>query len=157
MDKESIDSLFDYHFEFNRRLFDYCVKRLSEKEFKQEIDYSLGSIRNLFVHIMSVDDRWFSGLRGVELPDFLDPKKFPSSSAVRQKWDEIESSMRDYLSKVTDAELKEYFVEDLKKWQVLFHVVNHGTNHRAQICALLNRFDIKANLQDYAMYIMGRI
>ncbi|MFW9921355.1 MAG: DinB family protein, partial [Candidatus Thorarchaeota archaeon] len=65
MDKASIDSLFQYHFEFNRRLFDYCTTKLSERDFKKDFDYSLGSIRNLFVHIMSVDDRWFSGLRKV--------------------------------------------------------------------------------------------
>ncbi len=157
MDKDTVNALFDYHFEFNRRLFEYCTSKLSERDFRQEFEYSLGSIRNLFVHIMSVDDRWFSGLRKEPLPDFLNPKTFTTVAMVRERWDEIEKRMREYLSKITDVDLKEVFTEKLYVWQVMFHVVNHATHHRAQICSILNRFDIQANLQDYAMYILGRI
>jgi uncharacterized damage-inducible protein DinB len=37
-------------------------------------------------------------------------------------------------------------------WQVLLHVVNHGTDHRAQTLRLLNDLGIKTVSQDYIFY-----
>ena len=42
------------------------VTPLSHEQFTQHVDYSHGSVRDQIVHLMSVDDVWFSELRGVE-------------------------------------------------------------------------------------------
>jgi uncharacterized damage-inducible protein DinB len=41
-------------------------------------------------------------------------------------------------------------------WQVLLHVANHGTDHRAHILVLLEELGVKTFGQDYAYFIMGR-
>ncbi|MHA2601129.1 MAG: DinB family protein [Candidatus Thorarchaeota archaeon SMTZ1-83] len=42
-------------------------------------------------------------------------------------------------------------------WQVLFHVVNHGIAHRAQIGAVLRHLRFTPPPQDYIFYVMGRL
>ena len=41
---------------------------------------------------------------------------------------------------------------DLTLWQVLLHVVNHGTDHRAQLLRLLNDLGVQTEYQDYVFY-----
>jgi uncharacterized damage-inducible protein DinB len=38
-------------------------------------------------------------------------------------------------------------------WQVLLHVVNHGTDHRAQLLRLLNDLGGETTSQDYIFYV----
>jgi uncharacterized damage-inducible protein DinB len=43
--------------------------------------------------------------------------------------------------------------KDLILWQVLLHVVNHGTDHRAQLLRLLNDLGVETTSQDYVFYM----
>jgi uncharacterized damage-inducible protein DinB len=43
--------------------------------------------------------------------------------------------------------------KDLILWQVLLHVVNHGTDHRAQALRMLNDLGVKTVSQDYIFYV----
>ncbi|HBY98528.1 MAG TPA: hypothetical protein DEP84_32055 [Chloroflexi bacterium] len=38
-------------------------------------------------------------------------------------------------------------------WQVLLHVANHSTDHRAQLLQLLNDLGAKTPSQDYIFYV----
>jgi uncharacterized damage-inducible protein DinB len=89
-------------------------------------------VRDLVVHIIKVDDAWFSGLRGVEAPESLAPGDIDDHSQLRLYWDQVEARMRGYLDGLTDEMLnsKPFPVPEdanLFAWQVLLHVVNHGT------------------------------
>ncbi len=154
MNADGFRQLYDYHFTVNRRIWDKCIMGLSDEQFERELHYSIGSIHNQMVHMMSVDDRWFSGLRGVALPDFLNPADYPDRAAVRDYWDGVEGRMRDYVAALTD-ELLLTPLNDLKVWQVLTHVINHGTDHRAQVLAMLNAMDVKTFPQDLIFHLWG--
>ena len=43
--------------------------------------------------------------------------------------------------------------KDLIVWQVLLHVVNHGTDHRAQSLRTLNDLGVETPPQDYIFYV----
>ena len=51
--------LFEYHLALNRRFWDYCIENLTWEQFLQETGISVDTIRNQFVHIMDVEERWF--------------------------------------------------------------------------------------------------
>jgi len=38
---------------------------------------------------------------------------------------------------------------------VLLHVVNHGTDHRAQLLRVLNDLGVNTEYQDYIFYVYG--
>jgi uncharacterized damage-inducible protein DinB len=149
---------YDYHFSENRNIWNTYIASLSDEQFTQDVGYSHGSVRNQIVHVMSVDDAWFSGLRGVENPDSLDPASFVDRNSIRRHWDAIEQRMTDYLAELRDDTIFEKpFAEgedkDLIVWQVLLQVANHGTDHRAQLLRLLNDLSVKTVSQDYIFYV----
>ncbi|MFN8374104.1 MAG: DinB family protein [Anaerolineae bacterium] len=157
MNADAFRYFYNYHFAENRKTWDYYITSLSDEQFTQEVNYSHGSVRNHIVHLMSVDDTWFSGLRGVEIPELLEPAQFTDRKLIRAQWDEVERKMRDYLAALRDEMLitKPLDGEDknLLVWQVLLHVVNHATDHRAQILRVISDLGVRTGPQDYIFYV----
>ncbi len=162
MDANAFRHFYDYHFAENRKIWDITISSLSHDQFIQNVDYSHGSVRNQIVHLMSVDDTWFSALRGVEIPEALNPTNFDDRKIIRTHWDIVEQNMRDYLAKLRDDMLFEKPFpdgedKDLTEWQVLLHVVNHGTDHRAQLLRHLDDLGVKTGPQDYIFYVYDNL
>ncbi len=162
MNADAFRHFYDYHFAENRKIWDAHITPLSQAQFTQPVSYSHGSVRNQVVHLMSVDDTWFSGLRGLEIPESLNPANFEDRKIIRAHWDKVEQTMRDYLGKLRDDMLFEKPFpdgedKDLILWQVLLHVVNHGTDHRAQVLRLLNDLGVKTGPQDYIFYVYDNL
>ena len=147
---------YEYHFTENRTIWDSYVAQLSYEQFTKDVDYSHGSVRDQIFHLISVDDLWFSDLRRAEIPESLNPVDFSDYESIRRYWDEVEQKMRDYLAALRDDMLSTKPLsgedKDLQLWQVLLHVANHGTDHRAQILRLLNDLGIKTSSQDYVFF-----
>ena len=143
----------------NRKIWDGYVTPLSHEQFTQNVDYSHGSVRNQIIHLINADDVWFSELRGVEPLEPLPPAEFDDRKIIRAHWDNVEQRMREYLAKLRDDMLFDKPIKepdedkDLIVWQVLLHVVNHGTDHRAQLLRLLNDMGVKTKSQDYIFYV----
>lgn len=156
MNADAFRQLYGYHFSQNRTIWDPYITALCDGQFTQEAGYSHGSVRNQIAHLVNVDDGWFSELRGVEFPASL-PDDVVDRSSIRAHWDGVEQRMRDYLAGLRDEMLftKPISLEedkDLIVWQVLLHVANHGTDHRAQLLRQLNDLGIKTVSQDYIFY-----
>lgn len=158
MNADAFRHFYDYHFAENCKIWDSYITQLSHEQFTRAVDYSLGSVRDQIVHLMSVDDTWFSGLRGFEIPEPLNPADYDDREIIRAHWDNVEQKMREYLAGLRDDMLSERPFEDgedkdLILWQVLLHVANHGTDHRAQLLRLLNDLGVKTTSQDYIFYV----
>ena len=162
MNANAFRHFYGYHFAENRKIWDTYIIPLSHEQFTQNANYSPGSVRNQVVHLMSVDEAWFSGLRGVEPPKPFPPADFDDRETIRAHWDTVEQAIRDYLASLRDEMLLEKpFAEGEDKnlilWQVLVHVVNHGTDHRAQLLRLLNDLGVKTGPQDYIFYVYDHL
>ncbi|MEZ4660419.1 MAG: DinB family protein [Caldilineaceae bacterium] len=159
MNAAAFRHLYNYHLAENRKIWDICVNQLSAAQFMQKVNYSHGSVRDQIVHLINADDIWFSELRGV------DPTEPPLSVDVDDRayihtyWDQVQKNMRAYLAALRDDMLFETPIEepdedrDLIVWQVLLHVANHATDHRAQILRSLNDLGVKTASQDYIFYV----
>jgi len=158
MNAAAFRHLYGYHFSENRSLWE-AVMRLSPQQFVQPASYSHGSVRDQVVHLMSVDDVWFSELRNATPAEPFPPAAGDDRDAIRAHWDGVEAGLRRYLAELTDDQLLTTPIQEpdedrnLIVWQVLLHVVNHGTDHRAQILRLLNELGIKTLSQDYIFYV----
>ncbi|SRR6266498_681574 len=162
MNANAFRHFYDYHFAENRKIWDRYVTPLSQEQFTQHADYSRGSVRDQILHLISCDTAWFSGLRGIEIPEDLNPTDFPNREIIRAHWNNVEQNMRDYLGTLQDDMLfKKPFAEgedkDLILWQVLLHVANHGTDHRAQLLRLLNDLRVETTSQDYIFYVYDHL
>ena len=161
MNADAFRHFYDYHFAQNRKIWDTYITSLSDEQFTQPVAYSHGSVRDQIVHLMSVDEVWFSELRGVEPSEPLPPTHSDDRNIIRAHWDSVEQCMREYLAELRDDMLFDTPIEepeedkDLIVWQVLLHVVNHGTDHRAQLLRLLNDLGVETTWQDYIFYAYG--
>ena len=156
MNADAFRHLYAYHMAENRLLWRVC-SRLPDEVFEAPSDYSHGSIRNQLVHLMEVDEGWFNELRGMtEQPD-VDPATTATRDAIRARWDATEADMQAWLDQLTDERLPTRPLPgedaELPVWLVLIHVMNHATDHRAQVYRLMH--DLGAGIgrpQDYAFY-----
>ncbi len=157
MNADAFRHFYNYHFALNRFIWDNYIDPLSQEQFTKNVDYSYGSVRDQIVHLMDADDAWFSGLRNVDSPDLPDPADYDDRKTLRKQLDIVEQNMRDYLANLQDDMLSQKPFEegedkDLTVWQVLIHVVNHGTDHRAQLLRLLHDLGVETTSQDYIFY-----
>src|SRR5574341_122405 len=158
MNADAFRYLYGYHFAENRKLWDEYVAPLSEEQFTKHSPYSHGSVRNQIVHLLNTDHAWFTSLQNGEFTEPLDPPSSNDRKLIRASWDRVEQMMRDYLADLHDDMLFTRPIlfeedKDLLMWQVLLHVVNHGTDHRAQLLRLLNDLGVKTTSQDYIFYV----
>lgn len=158
MNAAALRHFYAYHFAENRTLWD-TVMHLSYEQFVQPVNYSHGSVRNQIVHMISVDDAWFSELSGSEPLEPSPPTESDDRNSIRAYWDAVEERMHAYLTALQDDMVFSTPItepeedKDLIVWQVLLHVVNHGTDHRAQILRQLHDLGLKTTSQDYIFYV----
>lgn len=157
MNADAFRYLYDYHFAENRKIWNYIMD-LSQEDFVKPVEYSIGSVRDQVVHLADVDDVWFSDLRAAEGPSaWLEPMSSADRQQIRAGWDRVEAGMRQYLNTLQDEMLPDKPLSgedaDLMVWQVLLHVINHGTDHRAQILRLLNDLGQRTGPQDLVFHI----
>jgi len=163
MNANAFRHFYDYHFTENRKIWDRYVMPLSHEQFTQPVAYSHGSVRDQIVHLMSADDTWFSELRGVEPSEPFPPADFDDRKSLRAHWDKVEQNMRAYLAELRDDMLFDKPIEEPEEdkvlivWQVLLHVVNHGTDHRAQLLRQLNDLGVNTEYQDYIFYVFAHL
>jgi uncharacterized damage-inducible protein DinB len=163
MNANAFRHFYDYHFTENRVIWDRYVTQLSPEQFTQAADYSHGSVRDQIVHLINAENIWFSELRGIEPSEPLPPATFDERNIIRAHWDSVEQQMRDYLAELRDEMLFEQPIVEPEEdqvlivWQVLLHVVNHGTDHRAQLLRLLNDLGVKTTSQDYVFYVYDHL
>jgi uncharacterized damage-inducible protein DinB len=158
MNADAFRHFYEYHFTENRKMWDTYIMSLSQEQFTQPVDYSLGSVRNQIVHLMNVDNSWFGDLSGITDREELAPTDLDDREKIRAYGDKVEHMMRAYLAQLSDDMLTQKPFpdgedKDLILWQVLLHVGNHGTDHRAQMLRLLNDLGLKTTAQDYVFYI----
>lgn len=152
--KKVFHHLFQYHFSENKRILE-IVKKLDSSQLHAEITYSIGSVMNHVQHLVNVDDGWLSDI--AELVPLIDDPKELSLEALMDFTLDIEKRMFTFLSEQSDDDffkqpIKDGEDKDLYLWQILFHIINHATDHRAQLHRLLHDQGIKTQSQDYVFH-----
>jgi uncharacterized damage-inducible protein DinB len=164
MNVESLRTLFEYNCWAHRRVWS-CVLQTDDAHWTQPVSYSLGTLQIQYVHVLSVDQRWFARLRGDELPVRLEPSEFATRERLWQAWEESEAAHRAYLQSASDADLQSVIEFDMPhrgglkrtaRWEIVVHVVNHGTDHRGQILATLHMIGAPTVEQDMMFYLWER-
>jgi len=159
MNANAFRHFYNYHFAENRKTWEH-VASLTFEQFTQKVDYSRGSVREQLIHLIDAEEMWFSELRGVEPSEPLPEKTdVDDREGIRAFWDKAEKNTRAYLAELQDDML---FTKPIKEpeedqvlfaWQVLLHVANHATDHRAQLLRVLHDLGVDTKSQDYIFYV----
>jgi len=149
----------EYHIDMSRRVW-YSIDQITEEQFLADDAYSRGSIRNLMVHLANTDSNWLAGLKNI--PEEEDaPKRnyedYPNRASVHAFSEGTAKDVADYVEALTEAELGENPMDiSNPRWQVLLHMINHGTDHRSTILQKLHEFGAPTFDQDFIMWLDSR-
>lgn len=156
MDANAFRHLYEYHFAENNKIWKICLDLLDSQHFIHTNNYSHGSVRDQLIHLTSVDEVWFCELQGKVPAD--PPEQNWDIQTLRSYRDSVEQGMRNYLQQLSNDMLTTKPIiepeedRDLVVWQVLFHVINHATDHRAQILRQLYELGYETSDQDYVFF-----
>lgn len=153
-----IRTFIDYHIAIMGRLWD-SIGHISEAQFVSDDAYSRGSIRNLMVHIANTDLNWMTGLK--HLPDVRGQMKsyaeYPDRESARTYWEAVAGDLSAYVGELTEPELSTN-PPDIpgERWEVLLHLVNHGTDHRSTVLQKLAELGAPTFDQDFIIWLADR-
>ncbi len=148
MNVQDLQFLYDYNYWARDRILE-TVAKLSQAQYLEPKPYSHGSVHNTLVHILSAEWIWRTRCQERTSPSgALAADAFPSLESIKERWQQEEGRMRGYLGGLSEPELQA--VVTYKRtggepqrnilWQLLSHVVNHGTEHRSVLAAELTAY-----------------
>jgi uncharacterized damage-inducible protein DinB len=151
MNVEDLRALYDFNAWANLRILDACA-RLTPDQFAHNLGSSFGSVRDTLAHIYGAEWVWLERWHGhvpSTLPSSLD---FPDFQSIRSGLAGIDGKLVDYVTSLTTERVQGIVqykttagtVQAQPLWQMLQHLVNHGTYHRGQVTTLLRQLEAKA-------------
>lgn len=134
--------MFDYNEWANQRIMAHAAK-LTDAQRKQATTLAWGSVHNTLVHLLDAEYGWRMVCQHATDTDLLEPDAFPDLTALQARWQTEAGAMRSYLNSLSDADLGTMIQVGKRQrvlWQLLWHVVNHGMQHRAECAAMLTEW-----------------
>jgi uncharacterized damage-inducible protein DinB len=146
----SVDTLrlqLDYSAWATQRLMDVAAK-LSPEELTRDFKTADKTVLDTLVHIYAADRIWLSRVLAEPRASFIDPED-RDLTLLQTEWPALHQRWKLWLRDFTDDDvLRMIDFKDTKGraysspvWQILLHVVNHGTHHRGQISGFLRAMD----------------
>ena len=156
MELELIKTFIAYHLDMTRRVWD-SINQITDEQFLADDAYSRGSIRNLMVHLASTDRRWMTGLRDAQDVGHLKFEDFQMKAAARETFEKVAKDLADYASTLTETDLNSPNDKIREpRWQILLHIINHGTDHRSTVLQRLHEFGAPTFDQDFVIWLWNR-
>ncbi len=155
-----IHSLFNYNYWVNQRVLE-AAAGLSPEQFSAPAGVSHGSLRSTLVHAFGAEMVWRIRCQGSSPQGLLSEDDFPDLEILVRRWREEEGEMRSYLGGLTDDDLAgtitysrtEGKTYETPLWQILVHVINHGTQSRSEAAVLLTQLGHSPGDLDYMIFL----
>ena len=136
----------DYHYWARDVLFE-AVAPLSPEQFTRPLESSFKSVRDTVAHIYGADWIWYNRWIGQAPTSLPAHDSWPDVASLRKAWVDLEGQVRAYVNEggedgVTRVHHYKSFAGQpfaSPFWQMLTHVVNHGSYHRGQVTTLLRQ------------------
>jgi len=160
MNADDLRTLFDYNYWATARIM-RVAQEVTPEQFLAHNTSSYGSLRGTLVHTIRAEVIWLRRLQGEPQPVGLPVEdNFPTPQALYKTWVAEESQMRAYLLELNDINIQDVINYRNTKgvpfhnviWHILTHVVNHGTQHRAEAAAMLTDFEHSPGDIDMILY-----
>lgn len=155
--------LYDFVYWGRDRILD-TASALTEEQLNSPAGLDYPSIRHTLVHQLGAEcllrDRW----RGLNPKTVIQPEELPTLDAIRERWQQEESTLRGHLGSLSDADLANDFEYTTVSgatfrqplWQSVFQIVNHSTQHRSELALVLTQLGHSPGNLDYTWYLRER-
>ena len=161
MNRQDIELLFRYNDWANERIL-ATAEQVTSEQLSEANDFGWGSLRGALVHLMDAEYAWRILLKDGEHIKWLQPEDFPDVAAIRARWADERAAFWRYLNSLSEEDLSatiSYEGDEIRYrvlWHCLAHVVNHGTQHRAECAALLTGFGHSPGNLDFTVFLLDK-
>ena len=153
---DMIQTLIEYDIVMTRRVWE-SILSISDEHYLQEDKYSRGSIRNLMIHLASTEKRWLAGLKNEPDAGHLAFQDYPDRRQGKDLFEKVAADLHGYSAGLTEAALEEKPANiPATRVDVLLHLVNHGTDHRATVLQMLYKIGASTFEQDFITWLWQR-
>lgn len=162
MNIRDIQTIYAYNDWANQRIL-AAAAQVSQEQFTAPAPHSYGSLRGSIVHTLDAEYAWRMLLQHKTLDHFRELKEddFPTVDALVGRWREEERARRAWLVTLTDADVEgtiryttpEGGTRERVLWHCLWHVVNHGTQHRSEAAAILSEYGYSPGGLDFTAFL----
>ena len=111
-------------------------------------------IGSILVHQLGAAQRWRHGIQQTGEEPRPETEPLPSVDDLRSRWRDEWAAVDAWLPTMTQGFL-DYVHEGVAVWQMLAHVINHGTQHRSEAAALLTDAGRSPGEIDMIFYVEG--
>jgi uncharacterized damage-inducible protein DinB len=162
MNKQDILVLYKYNQWANGKILG-AAHNVTLEQFQAEALFPHGGLRSTLTHVLFAEWIWRNRWEGVSPTVRFKPEEFPTLDTLLARWQEEESRLMDFVESLTDDRLIKPFEYKNTKgvpkenilWQAMAHVVNHGTQHRAEAAAMLTEFGYSPGDVDMIYFLGG--
>ena len=164
MNKNDILTLFDYNYWANACVMD-AAAGVAPEQYRAPAGLSHGSLRGALVHVYAAEVVWrLRCQEGISLPALPTEQEFPTLKILRESWQTEEAKMRAYLATLSDADVQGTIRYITTKgvpyenvlWNLLVHVVNHGTQFRGEAGIALTAYGHSPGDMDMLQFFRQR-
>ena len=133
------------------------ILTLDEAQFAREFDYSRGSVARQVVHAAAAQGRWRRGFEGDPTGRSFTPDlgELPGLAEAHALWVAEDAAFQNFIATLTESDLLRPGVPGSERplYELLLHVLNHGTDHRAQTLRLLHELGAETFEQDLVFFL----
>ena len=145
MDARYFRDLFDFNYWARDLVLEAC-SGLTAEEYARPNGFTYGSIRGILLHTLWAEALWLARWTAEPPVDDFREEDFATRDSMIRKWEVEERKLRAFLNGLDDRALERpvayrssrtgnHYEDPL--WQLLTHVVNHGTQHRSEAAEAL--------------------
>ena len=150
MTPEYIQTLIDYNYWARDRVL-ASAEQLPAEQLSRNLGSSFGSVLDTLVHINFAEWIWHERWQGTSPTAGPDRSALVTIPALRDAWLPLEQQIRAFVGSL-DADglqrILEYRTMNGQPgaspyWQMIVHVVNHGSYHRGQVATMMRQLGVK--------------
>lgn len=135
MNVDDIRFLHAYDRWATRRVLD-AAARLAERDWPAGEPIGTRHLADILVHTLGAHQRWRNGLTGTGIVPRPEREPLPALADLAAAFETEWAATDAWLDGMGEAWLAGTD-EGIPYWQMLAHVVNHGTQHRSEVAAML--------------------
>jgi uncharacterized damage-inducible protein DinB len=160
MKKDEILTLYRYNSWANARILK-AAANLTPEQFLAPAPFSHGGLRATLLHILTAEWIWRNRWAGHSPSELLSADEFPTFEMLRRRWQTEETLLLTFVGNVSEEALDRsvhYTTTSGKPcenvlWQLMLHLVNHGTQHRSEAAILLTEYGYSPGDLDLIVFL----
>jgi uncharacterized damage-inducible protein DinB len=141
----------------------HAVQHLPTEQLTQDFHTSDRNILGTLVHVFAADRIWLARIKGEAAINFLSDADY-HLHVLQSDWPLLYEKWKEWAQTLTDENAGERIAyHDLKgnarvspAWEIVLHVVNHGTHHRGQVSGFLRALGYTPPQLDLIRYYRER-